>query len=142
MIDLKTGLVRINGITIGGKTVLADFEKYKDDLVHINDRGDGRGIVRFLDKVYCNGIEAGVKLEINERLNLRRLVITPSLQEIEGMSLLDASKLWLKGMAKGEYNETDDAISGKYSWGYICAQYRKDRDYGLVGGDIIINFEG
>lgn len=57
------------------------------------------------------------------------------------MELLDASKLWLKGVAKGKYDETSDSIVGSYDWGYICAQYREDRDYGRVGGEIDIEYK-
>ena len=73
-------------------------------------------------------------------VKLKNVVIVPSLENTNGMILLDASKMWLRGMAKGDYIEKENIISGKYDWGYIIAQYKEDKDYGLVGGEINIRY--
>ena len=73
-------------------------------------------------------------------VKLKNVVIVPSLENTNGMTLLDASKMWLRGMAKGDYIEKENIISGKYDWGYIIAQYKEDKDYGLVWGEINIRY--
>ena len=139
MIDLRSGRIDINDVVIEPHFKIRDFEKYDSNKISVFDRGNGRGIISFVEYVHSNGINAQIKIEINEKIDSRRVIITPSLQGMGDMKLLDASKAWLKGMANGPYSETADSISGKYEWGYISAQYREDRDYGVVGGEIIIS---
>ena len=140
MIDLVTGNIELNGVIINPNVLLVDFEKYGEEIVHINNRGNGRGIVRFKQMIKSNGIDAAIKVSIDEEINFRSVTITPTLQNTSGLTVLDASKQWLRGMAIGEYVENENVIRGKYRWGYMCAQYRDDRDYGVVGGDIRIRY--
>lgn len=141
MIDLETGRIEINGVVIEPHFMMHDFEKYGKEKVDIHNRGNGRGIISILEFVNSNGIDAEVYIEINEKLDARRVIITPVLSDSEEMTLLEASKLWLKGMANGNYIERPNSISGSYGWGYIAAQYRRDRDYGVIGGEIIIEYK-
>lgn len=140
MIDLTTGIMNINGILIGPNVCLNDFLPYNNEIVRVRDRGNGSGIVRFINPINSNGIDASIKIELDEMVKLKNVIIIPSLANTNGMTLLDASKMWLRGMAKGEYIEKDDIITGKYDWGYINAQYEEDRDYGMVGGEINIHY--
>ena len=140
MIDLITGKIELDGVEIQPCSKIKDFEGYGKDQIDIFDRGNGRGIIHFRKPIECNGIYAQIKIEINENLDSRRVIITPSLNGLHEMKLIDASKLWLKGMANGAYSEDADSIHGSYEWGYISAQYREDRDYGVVGGEIVISY--
>lgn len=142
MIDLNTGKIEIDGVVVEPKFMLNDLKQFSPIKVDVFDRGNGRGIVRFNNLIKSNGINAQIKIEINEKLESRRVVITPALEGTGVDGLLAASKLWFKGIVQGTYEEHDDSISGKYMWGHISAQYREDKDYGLIGGEIIISYEG
>lgn len=138
MIDLTTGKMEFNGIAISLHISLSDFAKYKQQEISIFYRGNGRGIVRLTRPVENNGIAARIKIEVNETSGSSRVIIAPVLESPQEMDLLQASKLWLRGQATGEYSEADNSISGKYGWGYLFAQYNQDRHYGHTGGEIII----
>ena len=56
------------------------------------------------------------------------------------MDMLTASREWFKGFSIGDYIDDEYGIIGEYAWGYIIAQYREDRDYGTVGGEINIYY--
>ena len=139
-IDLKSGRIEIDGVVIEPKFTIKDFEKYDPNKISILNRGDGHGIIRILGYVNSNGIDAQIVIEIFEKMDSRRVIIFPSLDGKNGMSLLDASKAWLKGIANGSYAESADSISGTYEWGHLSAQCREDRDYRVVGGEIIIHY--
>jgi hypothetical protein len=142
MIDLNTGEIILAGVKFNALSKVEDFLQYDESIVYVNNRGNGRGIIRLQKYVESNGILAQVKFEINEKTNSRRVVILPSLQNMSSLTLLEASKLWMRGMAVGDYRELPDSIIGEYIWGYVIAQYRQDRDYGTVGGEISIVFGG
>lgn len=141
MIDLNTGKIEFNGVVIKPKFTLNELKQFEPTKIDVFERKNGRGIARFNDLVKSNGIDAQIKIEINEKLGLRRVVIIPSLEKTDVDGLLIASKLWLKGIAQGTYEEHVDSISGRYAWGHISAQYKEDKDYGLVGGEIIISYD-
>ena len=140
MIDLRNGRIEIDGVVIEPKFTIKDFEKYDSNKISIFNRGNGSSIIRILGYINSNGINAQIKIEINEKMDFRRVIITPSLDGKNDMKLLDASKAWLKGMTDGSYSESADSISGKYEWGYLSAQCREDRDYEVVGGEIVISY--
>lgn len=54
--------------------------------------------------------------DIDAEIVVRTVIITPFRN---GMKVLDASKLWFKGMAKGEYQESENSISGEYEWFFV-----------------------
>ncbi len=110
--------------------------KNKVDIVNC---GSGKGIICLTKYINSNAINALVEIHIFDKC-IRRVAITPTLINLKEMKLLDASKSWLKGMTKGEYYESKDLISGDYEWGGFSAEYRKDRDYGIAGGDIIFYY--
>lgn len=140
MIDLKTGIAEIEGVVMCPDSKLKDFKKYDADLVDVDLWGEGWGIVMIKKWVRSNGVDASVKFQIDEGENSRQLIIEPTLINQSGMKLLDASKKWLKGMTLGSYKETDNAIMGEYDWGYLIAHYVPDRDYGVIGGEIKIEY--
>ncbi len=139
-IDLESGRIEIDGVVIEPKFTVQDFEKYDSNKISIFNRGNGRSIISILGYIHSNGVDAQITIEINEKADFRRVIIFPSLDGKNDTSLLNASKAWLKGMANGSYAESADSISGEYEWGHLSAQYREDRDYGVVGGEIIITY--
>lgn len=140
MIDLETGIMDIEGVVMTPDSKLEDFKKYDTNLVGIDVWGKGWGIITIKKWIRSNGIDAGVKFRIDEGENSRQIIIEPTLINQSGMKLLDASKKWLKGMALGSYKETDNSIIGEYNWGSLIAHYVPDRDYGIVGGEIKIDY--
>lgn len=140
MIDLETGIMKIEGIVMTPDSKLEDFKKYDTNLVDIDVWGKGWGIVMIKKWIRSNGIDASVKFRIDENEDSRQLIIEPTLTNQSGMRLLDASKKWLKGMAHGSYKETDNSIIGEYNWGSLIAHCVPDRDYGIVGGEIKIDY--
>lgn len=140
MIDLETGIMDIEGVVMTPDSKLEDFKKYDANLVGIDVWGKGWGIITIKKWIRSNGIDAGVKFRIDEGENSRQIIIEPTLINQSGMKLLDASKKWLKGMALGRYKETDNSIIGEYNWGSLIAHYVPDRDYGIVGGEIKIDY--
>lgn len=102
--------------------------------------GKDWGIITIKKWIRSNGIDASVKFRIDEGENSRQIIIEPTLINQSGMNLIDASKKWLKGMALGSYKETDNSIIGEYNWGSLIAHYVPDRDYGIVGGEIKIDY--
>ena len=138
MIDLKTGIMEFNGVVIKPHCMIKDFEKYGPDKIDINNLGNGRGIISLIELVNSNGLDAEVYLEIDEKANRRDVIITPEYRK----DLLTSSKLWLRKMTiNGDYEERENSIGGSYDWGYIYARYRNDRDYGVIGGEIIIAYK-
>lgn len=138
MIDLKTGIVEIEGVVMRPDSKLEDFKKYDTNLVNVDIWDKGQGIVMIKKWIRSNNIDASVKFCVDEGENSRQLIIEPTLMNQTGMKLLDASKKWLKGMVQGSYTETDNSIIGEYDWGYLIAHYIPDRDYGIIGGEIKI----
>ena len=140
MIDLKTGIVEIEGVVMGPDSKLEDFKKYDTNLVDVDVWEKGWGIITIKKWIRSNGIDASVKFRIDEGENSRQIIIEPTLINQSGMNLIDASKKWLKGMAFGSYKETDNSFIGEYNWGSLIAHYIPDRDYGIVGGEIKIDY--
>ena len=140
MIDLETGIMDIEGVVMTPDSKLEDFKKYDANLVGIDVWGKGWGIITKKKWIRSNGIDASDKFRIDEGENSRQIIIEPTLINQSGMKLLDASKKWLKGMALGSYKETDNSIIGEYNWGSLIAHYVPDRDYGIVGGEIKIDY--
>ena len=139
MINLQTGELEFNGVIINPWTTLEDYECY-NNKVDIFLRGNGRGIIRVVNQISSNGVNAKVKIEINENIKTKRVIITPMLNKEQNCDLLQASKLWLKGQMSDRYNKDENSIRGEYSMGYISAQYVNDECYGLTGGEIIIDY--
>lgn len=77
MIDLTTGIMNINGILIGPNVCLNDFLPYNNEIVRVRDRGNGSGIVRFINPISSNGIDASIKIELDEMVKLKNVVIIP-----------------------------------------------------------------
>lgn len=138
VINTETGEMELDGIKINENIKVDDFKKYEENgLVHINDRGNGYGIITILNSVKCNGILATVKVFL-EKSGLRVYIYPVSPNE----DMLVASKKWLDGMINDErLTSSNESVSLKYDWGYIVAQYVPDRDYGTVGGEIQIAYE-
>lgn len=140
MINLDTGRIDFNGIVIKPDFKLGDFKKYFPEKVDITERENGRGIVCLKHSINSNGINAEITIYIDEKFNFREVVIFPILEENGDKNLLESSKQWLKGCAKGSYKEDSGSICGSYKWGYISALYAKNRDFGTIGGEIIIRY--
>ena len=140
MIDLETGIMDIEGVVMTPDSKLEDFKKYDTNLVGIDVWGKDWGIITIKKWIRSNGIDASVKFRIDEGENSRQIIIEPTLINQSGMNLIDASKKWLKGMAIGSYKETDNSFIGEYNWGSLIAHYIPDRDYGIVGGKIKIDY--
>ena len=142
MINVHTGEIIFDGVEIRKNMKIADFLQYDKSRILINDRGNGRGIIKLTNAVMSNGVYAQVKIEINEKMSVLRINILPSLKENAESDLLSASKTWLEGMiSTNEIEVNEKAINRTYSWGHISAQHIPDRDYGTVGGDINIVYE-
>ena len=141
MINLNTGVIEIDGVVITPTSSLKDFEKY-GDKVDIHNRGNGRGVVRLVKMINSDGVNAGIKIYIDENDARRKVVINPLMGNCSEMGKLEASKQWLRGMAIGEYIEDNDSLYASSDWGYMVAQYHDDRDYGTIGGEIIIKYKG
>lgn len=141
MINLNTGVIELDGIVITPKSTLKDFKKYRKK-VDIDDMGNGRGTVGLVNSFSSNGINAEIEIDINEDRKYMYVYINPSIENHPKLETLEASKQWLKGIVIGEYTEDEDSLYGTYDWGYIVAQYREDRDHGIVGGEITMKYEG
>ncbi len=121
---------------------MEDFYDCDKKIVEIKKRGDNKGRIKFVNTIESNGIFAYVHFSIDENFNFRRIIIAPTLKgNPNNLSVIEASKLWFRGVAIGEYEDKKDSISGTYSWGHFSARYYDDRDYGITGGDIRIVFE-
>ena len=141
VINLNAGEIIIQDIKITNQSMVEDFYNLSKQLIKIKDKGNNNARIQFINYVESNGILAEINFSIDERFSFRRIKITPIIKpNTDNLSLLEASKLWFRGIAIGEYTETEDAIGGMYSWGHFSARYRDDRDYGIVGGEIIITF--
>ena len=42
MIDLKTGIIEFDGVRITPQTTVEDLKQYGEDVIDINERGNGR----------------------------------------------------------------------------------------------------
>ena len=142
IINLNTGEVIIQNIKMTKNSKIEDFYDCDKKIVEIKKRGDNKGRIKFVNTIESNGIFAYVHFSIDENFNFRRIIIAPTLKgNPNNLSVIEASKLWFRGVAIGEYEDKKDSISGTYSWGHFSARYYDDRDYGITGGDIRIVFE-
>ena len=139
MLDVTTGKVKLYGVEVSPRSKIKDFEKYGRG-VHICSRENGTAIVTVSHAITSNGIKAQAKIEINEKLDIMRILITPDVPKNGDM--LECSRKWMKGMT--DFNALfkkcpeDGGVSAAFPWGYICAMYVHDADYGTVDGDIHI----
>jgi hypothetical protein len=140
MIDLEKGEIELAGVTVHPDTKISDFKAYDKKKVHVSKRGKGRGVIRINEFIECNGIKAQARIDLNESAGIRRVVIMPALPKGSTMTLMEASRQWLRGMAKGTYEETPDYICGKYKWGYLTAHHVETMEDGTLGGWINIAF--
>lgn len=83
MIDLKTGIVEIEGVVMGPDSKLEDFKKYDTNLVDVDVWEKGWGIITIKKWIRSNGIDASVKFRIDEGENSRQIIIEPTLGSTE-----------------------------------------------------------
>lgn len=142
MIDITTGEMKLNGVVIRPDMGIEDFKRYPANQVTVRDRGNGRGIITLTQLVVSNGISARVKVWINGLTGSFRVTVLPDLTGQNGMDLLGASKAWIFGMIPESYfsKSTDSCLTAAFSWGSIVAQYLPDREYGVKGGDLQIEY--
>ena len=141
MINLNTGELNFNEVKITPNMKIADFLQYNESVINIYNRGNGRAIITLCDCVSSNGINAKVKIEINEELNMLKVNILPSMYNSKDINLAMASVKWLEGMITENTITIDKPeVAINRSWGYISIQCFQDKYYGFVGGDIVISY--
>lgn len=147
MTDLSKGIIEIDGFEVKPGTTLEEMKNFFGDKVRVLDLSTGPRLK--LQKPYYvapNIYAYGFNFDQNNIL--RSFGFVPEVPEdLRGQYIevakykVEASKKWLKGMIdEAPTSEGDENICYSYKWGYVIAQLYEDRDYGLRGGEIDVEF--
>lgn len=149
MSELKDGILNVNGFFISKDTKPEDFKKLSERDVEIQVSRRGHTFVKMLRPIFGQGFVGYVNVNYSARggspsVTIRPMVVDSITKQEDRVKIaLYSSRKWLKSMLDVEpTSESTTAVSYEFSWGEISAGCWEDREYGLMGGYITIEYEG
>lgn len=149
MTDLKNGIIDIGGFEFSPKTTLEEAKKYFGEGIRVVKLNSDITKSKFNSPIYLSKDKYISSFILDGEGNIVSItiftVISDSITDSEerAMFSLNSSKEWLKSLLIDEpTSECRQSILYSFNWGYISARCQDDRDYGVVGGYIKIEYKG
>lgn len=147
MTDLTKGIIEINGFTFKPGTKLDEVLAFFGDKVRVLELSTGPR-VKFSKPFLISDDIYAYNFDFSPSGNLQNFGLLPVVsRELEGKYeqiarySLAASKQWLKSAINGEpHTLNDSCVYYKFDSVDYFASVSADRDYGLVGGHIVVTF--
>lgn len=146
--DLKNGILDVHGFLLTKDAKLSDFYDLPKEDVKIKTSRLGSIYIKFLHPLHSNGIDVTVEVSFYKRSESPKIVLWPAVPPEVGTDYdeitkykVEASKKWLKGLIDTEPTvSTSSSVYYEFEGVEYLSLARKDRHYGLVGGEIEMTF--
>ena len=148
MMDLKNGILDVHGFLLTKDTKLSDFYGLPAEDVKIKTTERGNTYIDFIRPLHSNGIDVAVEIYFFKGSTSPKIVLWPAVPPEVGTDYdeitkykVEASKKWLKGLIDTEPTvSTSSSVYYEFEGVEYLSLARKDRHYGLVGGEIEMTF--
>ena len=151
MFDLKKGIFSIFGVQISKDTSPDAIACLPDDLASKKTSKRGNTYFKFLEPIPAADVDMYLEVDFFVGQKAPEVNLFPAVPDSvkdtgygeRAKYRVAASKRWLKDViSEPAESEGPESISYDFGEGYIYAATQGSRDYGLIGGEIRVRFEG
>ena len=151
MFDLKKGVFSIFGVRISKDTSPEALTCLPEDLVSSKTSKRGNMYFKFQEPIPSEDVDMYLEVDFFVGQKAPEVNLYPAVPDNvkdtghgeQAKYRLAACKRWLKEVIpEPAESEGPDSICYDFGEGYIYAATQESRDYGLIGGEIRVRFEG
>lgn len=149
MTDLTKGIIEIEGMTLSRNTKASDFENINNPNIQVTISKRGHTYVKFKNPIVADGVPMFINVACYTDSDIPAISISPSIPDSvvdngygeRQYFALSESKKWLEAMIK-ELPRTSSASCVFYNFDSVdyYASLSNDREYGIVGGNIVVTY--
>lgn len=148
MTDLSQGIIEIDGFHFRAGSKIEEVQVFFGDKIRILKLPVGYKL-KLLNQYYISDHVCVYGFNFDENgvlTDFAFLIEVPPTIENHGYGehakyKLSMAKKWLKSMIDSEpHTSNDHCVFYKFNTVDYCASIHDDRDYGLIGGEIIVSF--